>query len=240
MADIPRITLRYFDARGRAQFLRYYFRHRGIAFEDDRVPMSADFREWLAIRDDQAVSGPFRKLPVLHWEGRMIAEGLAIRSFVHHASGDAANLSEEDNYRDEMLASSVYHDLMRTTRTLLWADLIFPGLDLAAFTRRTTENLPSYLAVLDKTVRDWSMLEGTSSQPLLLTDCLLWEELDVVQRIFGDHLPLDETESLARFYRECPGRTSFELLLREQPCQMSGRPGEAAAVTKLREILTPI
>jgi hypothetical protein len=47
------LTLRYFDARGRAQFLRYYLRVRNIDFTDERVPVEADFASWIRMRDDR-------------------------------------------------------------------------------------------------------------------------------------------------------------------------------------------
>src|SRR3982750_4009604 len=40
MTQLPPITLRYFDARGRAQPLRYYFAARGIAYTDERVSLA--------------------------------------------------------------------------------------------------------------------------------------------------------------------------------------------------------
>jgi len=49
----PPVHLKYFDARGRAQFLRYFLLCREIPFEDDRVPLTADFASWLAIREDR-------------------------------------------------------------------------------------------------------------------------------------------------------------------------------------------
>ena len=238
MSDAPKITLRYFDARGRAQFLRYYFRHRDIPFVDDRVPMSADFGEWLSMRDDEKRTGPFRKLPVLHWADYLLAEAMVIRTFVHRASGDAATLSEQENLRDEMLASSIYQELMRPIRTLLWAELIFPGLDLPAFVRKTRDSLEGYLKILDRTVSSWPTFAKATARPLLLTDCLLWEELDAVKRIFGDRLTLDETETLARFYSECPGRPTFERMLKEKPCQLSGSSMESEVISKIQEILS--
>ena len=56
MPPKPRIRLTYFDARGRAQYLRYYLLSRDVAFEDHRVPLSGTFSEWLAIRPDRTFS----------------------------------------------------------------------------------------------------------------------------------------------------------------------------------------
>jgi glutathione S-transferase len=237
VATLPRITLRYFDARGRAQFLRYYFRARDVAFADERVPLSADFAAWAAIRDDGAKTGPFHKLPVLHFGERRVVETSVIGAFLHDACGDDARLSAEDNLRHAMLMSSLYVDVMIQLGTLLWADLAYVGVDLPALTARTLERIRIHFARLDATLDDWQWLAGAKDRPVMLADCTLWEEIDVARRIFGAHLDLERHGTLARFYRDCPGRPVFEKLLAEHPCQISGRPDEAQAVARLHEIL---
>src|SRR5215207_8047315 len=148
----PPITLRYFDARGRAQFLRYYFRARRVSFTDDRVPLAADFAPWRALRDDRSRTGPFHKLPVLHWGDRLIAETLMIAAFVHEVSGDASALSDDDNLRHGMLTSSLCHDVMTPIGTLLWAELMYPGADLGAAAKRTLERLEQHYRALDQSL----------------------------------------------------------------------------------------
>ena len=237
MAAHPRVTLRYFDARGRGQFLRYYLRARNVAFTDERVPLSADFGAWVAIRDDGAKTGPFHKLPVLHWGESTVAETLVIGAFLHRASGDEARLSAEDNLRHAMLTSSLYVDVMLPLGTLLWADVAYAGVDLPALTTRTLERLHKHFERLDATLADWQWLAGAKTRPVMLADCLLWEELAVAGHVFGTRLKLEQYGTLSKFYRECPDRTVFEKLLADHPCQISGRPGEALAVANLHKIL---
>ena len=121
------ITLRYFAARGRAQFLRYYLRARGVPFSDERVPLSADFSAWGAMRDDRSRAGPFHKLPVLVFDGRLVAETLPIAAFLHTTLGDEATLTADDRVQHEMLLSSLYTDVTVQVGTLLWAEVLFPG-----------------------------------------------------------------------------------------------------------------
>ena len=99
------------------------------------------------------------------------------------------------------------------------------------------QRVQDHLRVLDQTLSEWKWLAHINTRPLLLTDCLLWEELDVVNQTFGNHLTFDETETLARFYNECPGRPVFDAMLKEQPCQITGRPGEADAITRIQRLL---
>ena len=71
----------------------------------------------------------------------------------------------------------------------------------------------------------------------MLADCLLWEELNVAQQVFGPRLSLAQTPMLARFYEEFPGRASCETLLTEHPCPITARPEEAAVIAKIQELL---
>lgn len=230
-------TLRYFDARGRAQFIRHYFGAREIAFTDERVPLSPDFSAWRALQPDRTKTGPFRKLPVLHWGDRLVAETLVIAGFLHAAGGDASRLSPEENLRHDMLVSSLYNDLMMPIGILIWADLAYPGVDVPAVTRRTLERLGTYLAALEETLEEWRWLEGAAARPVLIADCLLWEELDVLTQIFGERSGIDSLPLLAHWRREAPGRKAFEACLEAAPRQITGHPNEAGALATIREAL---
>ena len=130
MAQTPAITLRYFEARGRAQPIRYYFAARGIAYTDERVPLPSSGKNvWLELKEDRSRVGPFHKLPVLRYGDRTVAETLVIGAFLHRALGDEALLSDEDNLRHSMLISSLYGDVVTPIATMLWAEAIYVGLD---------------------------------------------------------------------------------------------------------------
>lgn len=237
MANHPPITLRYFDARARAQSIRYYFKARKIQFTDERVPLSADFSAWRAIRDNRSLTGPFQKLPILHFGGRLVAETLMIAAFVHEALGDAASLSDDDNLRHGMLTSSLYQDVATPLAILLWAEVRYPGVDLGALAKSTLERLQLHCAALEQTLVDWRWIDRARNRRVMLADCLLWEELDVAQQIFGTHWSLAAAPTLGRFYEEFPGRSSCESVLREQPCPITARPEEAAVIAKIQQSL---
>jgi hypothetical protein len=233
----PPITLRYFDARGRAQFLRYYFRARRVTFNDERVPLSADFAAWNAIRNDRSRTGPFHKLPTLSWGDRLIAETLMIAAFVHEASGDAGALSDDDNLRHGMLTSSLCQDIMNPIAILLWAEIQFAGADLGAVAKRTLERLELHFRSLEQTLNEWRWLDKARNRRVMLTDCLLWEELNVAQHVFGPRLSLAPTPTLARFYDDFPARGACESLLSEHPCPVTARPEEAAGIAKIQQLV---
>jgi glutathione S-transferase len=233
----PPITLRYFDARGRAQFLRQYFRVRNVKYTDERLPLAADFAPWRAIRDDRSRTGPFHKLPVLHWGDRLIAETLMIAAFVHEVSGDAGALSDDDNLRHGMLTSSLSQDVSTPIAMLLWADSLYPGADVGVIAKRTLDRIQLHCRALDQTLGEWRWIDKARNRRVMLVDCVLWEALNVAHTVFGPSFSLAELPMLTRFYQEFPGRPACEELLAEKPCPITARPEEAAAIARIHELL---
>jgi glutathione S-transferase len=233
----PPITLRYFDARARAQFLRYFFRVRKVNYNDERIPLAADFAPWRAIRDDRSRTGPFHKLPVLHWGDRLVAETLMIAAFVHEASGDAGALNDDDNLRHGMLTSSLSQDVSTPIAQLLWADSLYPGADVGAIAKRTLDRLQSHTRALEQSLNEWRWIDKARNRRVMLVDCLLWEALNVAHTVFGPHFSLDGMALLTRFYEEFPGRQACEAVLAEKPCPITARPEEAAAIARIQQLL---
>ena len=66
---------------------------------------------------------------MLRWNERLIAEMLVIQAFLHEQLGDRARLSDEDSVRHEMLASSLYIDVMVPIGMVIWADVAYPGVE---------------------------------------------------------------------------------------------------------------
>ena len=236
----PSVTFTYFDARARGQFVRYYFRARGVPYRDERVPLTPGFPEWTALRADRARVGPFHKLPVLHWGEQKVAETFVIYSFLHKALGDEARLSSEENLRHAMLFSTLYIDVAVQMSLLLWAEVTHPGADIGAFAKRTLDRLRSHCANLEATLAEWSWLESSRARPVMLADCALWEELDVVQHVFGEHFALDDYPALAAVYRDSPGRAEFHEVLKSHRLPVTGRglPGEDQGIEKIRRVLS--
>ena len=237
MPNHPPIKLRYFAARGRAQFLRHFFTIRRMAFTDERVPLAADFAPWHAIKADRSLTGPFHKLPVLHWGDRLIAETLMIAAFAHEASGDASALSDDDNLRQGMLTSSLCQDVMNPIAILLWAEVLYPGADVGAIAKRTLDRLKQHCQAIEQSLNEWRWLERARNRRLMVVDCLLWEELDVARVVFGSHWSLATTPTLARFHEEFPARPTCEALLAEHNAPITARPEEAAGIEKIQQLL---
>ena len=225
MTQPPAITLRYFEARGRGQPLRYYFAARGISYTDERVPLPSSGKNvWLEMKEDRSRAGPFHKLPVLRYGDRTIAETLVIGEFLHHALGDEASLSVEDNLRHSMLISSLYGDLVTPIAMILWAEAMYVGLDYPTFVRQAFGRVRGHVGRLEQTLAEWGWTTSARGRPVMIADCLLWEELDVLQHVFGaEHVGLDKLPTLSRLYLETPGRAAFQKVLAAHPAPVTGR-----------------
>jgi len=232
-------TLRYFAARGRAQFLRYYFLNRNIDFTDEEVALSADFAAWAPVRADRTLSGPFHKLPVLHCDGHLIVETPVIAAFLHRRFGDEERLSPAENLRHAMLMSSLLIDVMSPIGLLIWLDAAYVGVDVPAAAKRALERVNAHMHNVERTLIEWQWFAHMDDRPIMVVDCLLWEELSVLQHVFGPHVPLGSWPELARFHAEFAGRAVCERQLAAKPRPVTGRPGEPAAIAKLQQALAP-
>jgi glutathione S-transferase len=233
----PEIRLRYFDARGRAQFIRACLVARGIEFEDERVPLDEGFASWQAMRDDRARTGPFKRLPVLHYGDELVPETTVIAQFLHRELGDEAALDARDNRRHDVLLSICSSDLLVPIGMLLWAEMLMAGIDLPRFAHATLTRLSRTLGVIDEALGEWNWVAGFRKRPVTFADCFLWDELDKQRVVFGSRFSLDGKPRLAAFYDEHPGRETFESLLAEHPCPLTGRPGEAAAIGNIQRFV---
>jgi hypothetical protein len=126
---------------------------------------------------------------------------------------------------------------MMAIAMLLWSEVAYSGADFGASSKRVLERIHGHLAVLDRTLVEWQWLERAVARPVMVADCILWDQINCAQHVFGGELGLDATPTLARFYRDCPGREAFERLIHAKPCPVTGRPGEADCVARIRELV---
>lgn len=122
---------------------------------------------------------------------------------------------------------------------LIWSDLMYEGIDVAVYAQRSLDRVNKNLDVIDKALDEWNWVSEINARPVTVADCMLWEELNQARTVFGPAFSLDDKPLLAQFYAEHPGRETFEYLLAENPCQISGRPGEAAAISNIQNFLQP-
>ncbi len=235
MQEKAEITLRYFDVRGRAQFVRGLLTHRDVAFTDQRIHLNEDLSSWRTRdREDRSISGSFQKLPTLEWNGLMVSEILVILNFLHQRLGDAGTLTDERNLQHSMLVSSAFLDLLTPCINLIWSDVFNPGADVPKATAIARGRLELHLKTVDETLSNWSWFVDLNQRNVMAADAVLWEALDVIRETFAGAIKLDGFDTLAAFYERCPGRDTFRSLLEQHPATITARPGEAEALAIIR------
>jgi hypothetical protein len=124
------ITLRYFDCRGRAQPLRFFLDHLDVPFADERVPFTDGWQAWASMKRDPVVSGPFGKLPVLHWDERLLVETGPLYGFAQVQLAPSAAMGAI------LEAQSALSDDLALLYQLLNLDVVAHGADLGAMATR--------------------------------------------------------------------------------------------------------
>lgn len=75
----PQYKLIYFNARGRAEHIRYIFAYAGIDYIDERIPKE----RWPEIKKTM----PYGMLPVLQIDGKLIAQSNAVARYLARKHG---------------------------------------------------------------------------------------------------------------------------------------------------------
>jgi hypothetical protein len=87
LSENIKIRLYYWNARGRLQAVRYMLediaaKYKHVDYKEDFGLVEKFTEVWLQHKGDENISGPFRNLPVLHWNDTFtFGQTLAIGSF---------------------------------------------------------------------------------------------------------------------------------------------------------------
>nr|XP_033200362.1 hematopoietic prostaglandin D synthase-like [Bombus vancouverensis nearcticus] len=107
MSDEPTYKQIYFNARGRAEHIRYIFAYTGIEYTDERIPEEL----WPEYKD----SMPYKKLPVLEIDGTPVAQSNAVARYLAKKY-DLMGRNEWDAMICDVLVDALGD---------LWADFVF-------------------------------------------------------------------------------------------------------------------
>ncbi|XP_053390457.1 probable glutathione S-transferase 7 [Mercenaria mercenaria] len=96
---MPSYKFEYFDGRGRGELTRYVFHAAGKDFDDSRYT----FEQWASVKP----SAPFGQLPILHVDGKRLAQSGAIARFLAREFGLAGKNSWEQGLVDQYMELAV-------------------------------------------------------------------------------------------------------------------------------------
>lgn len=169
----------YFNARGRAEPIRYVLAQAGVQFDDERV----NKEDWPKIKP----TTPMGQLPVLHVDGKQIGQSMAIARFLAKEHG----LVPKDSWqaaKADMLVDGV-SDLFPNFRPVILA--VMSGDEpkkQEAWTTFKTDTLPNFLNMYEKFLTE-------NGGKFLVGDHLSWVDL-VVGEFLERCISLFDNESL--------------------------------------------
>lgn len=181
---MPKLTLHYFDFDGgRGEPARLALHLGGIAFTDRRI----GFKEWAPLRD----SMPFRALPVLEVDGRMLSQSNTINRY----AGRLAGLYPKDDW--EAILCDEAMDVVED------ADhLIGPTIDLPADEKKKAREalaagpIPRYLDGLQARLKAAGG-EWFADRRLTVADLKVWMLVRWLRGGALDHIPKDLVDRTA-------------------------------------------
>jgi glutathione S-transferase len=228
----PAVVLRYFPAQGRAQPLRHALADADVPFEDVRVPMA----EWPRVRTDARAAGPFSGLPTLSWDGKTLAETLPIATFLGRRLGHYDGLDDVAIAELEAVSSHAYLEILMRAGDLLWADRVYPGVDLTRAAPRLAGRMFDKLDRLDARVppRGWFGGERPA-----MPDFFAAEALETTRHVLGitrDDALRARWPRLAGLADRVRARPAIAHEWERRPTAFTVRTDEPIVVTRLRAL----
>ncbi|GLV45916.1 Glutathione S transferase S1 [Carabus blaptoides fortunei] len=161
----------YFNARGRAEHIRFIFAYAGIDYEDVRVARE----KW----PEYKKKTPFGALPVLEIDGRSVAQSNAVARYLARKYG----LAGKDEW--EELECDVLVDTLQDLKQVLWQFRTEqdPIKKEERKVKLMRETIPFYLRKFEKVVADnGGFSVGTD---ITWTDFVFATSLENFEQIFG-------------------------------------------------------
>ena len=135
----PKVKLTYFNLRGRGEAARLLLAYGGIEYEDCRInPAFVDNAEWMELKP----TTPYGSLPLLEWNGVVLAQSLAIARFVAKEVGLAGRNPMECAQVDEIV--DAVNDMLVAGSKAMFSN------DEEQMKKYFTDSLPHSLGQLEK------------------------------------------------------------------------------------------
>merc|ERR1712241_1093644 len=156
-AMAPKVKLTYFNLRAKGEPARLLLAYGGIKYEDYRVSFE-DQREWKAMKP----TTPYGSLPLLEWDGVLVAQSMAIARFLAKEVGLAGRNNLEAAQVDEIV--DAVNDIFQAGLNAIFSN------DDSQMKKYETETLPAGLTNIEK------ILQSRGRQ-FMVGNALSWADL---------------------------------------------------------------
>jgi glutathione S-transferase len=175
-------------------------------------------------------------LPTLSWGPVTLSETLPIATFLARRLGQYDGLDDAAMARLEGVCSNCYIEVTLRIGEILWADLLYPGSDLAGAVPLHVARMLDKLARLDKQIPETGWLGGRNPT---MADFFAAEAVEALRYMLG---PAREEKLRARLphlfalAQRVKDRPAVARVWQSRPQQFTARPDEAAVIERLRAL----
>jgi hypothetical protein len=166
-----------------------------------------------------------------------VAETLPIASFVARRLGHYEGIDDAATAQLEAISSFCYVDVTTRLGDLLWADVIYPGANLAVSAPRILGRMLDKLRRLDRLMPEPGGWLGGHGP--VVADFFAAEALELMRYLFGGDREPALQERLPRLFAHADAvraRPSLEEEWERRPPNLTANPNENAAIARLRAL----
>ncbi|CAF0915596.1 unnamed protein product [Adineta ricciae] len=197
-----KLRLHYWNIRGRVQAVRYMLediahKHENVDYKETFEPINTMMNTWAKRKSDQTVSGPFRTLPVLHWnDSHTFSQSLTIGQLLAKKFDLYGQLTSKVNDQQFLetyingVVSCAYTDIISNLITCIWSMVNF--VDETNPSNRLTRKIPNDLKALNDLLEKSSTSFYYDQHQPTIADYFVFEAFTMARDYSKRFLPNEE------------------------------------------------
>ncbi|CAF1445617.1 unnamed protein product [Rotaria sp. Silwood1] len=217
-SDYMKFRLYYWNCRGRIQAVRYIlediaYTYKNVDYKEDFELLEKASESWLQHKNDEAISGPFHNLPVLHWnDTHTFGQTLTIGHFLARKFDLYDKITSSINDKDLLeiyingVVSCAYIDVISNVLICIFNGVNFQ--DRKDQNYRLTKKIPSDLKALNNLLKKSSTSFYYDQLEATIADYFVFEAFTIARDYCQKLIPNEE---------ECQALMKFEQVMKERP-----------------------
>ncbi|CAF2512988.1 unnamed protein product [Rotaria sp. Silwood2] len=217
-SDDIKLRLHYWNCRGRVQSVRYMlediaYAHKNVDYKEDFELLEKNTELWPIHKADETISGPFRNLPVLHWNdthtfgqtltlGQLLARKFDLYGKLTSSTNDVDLLH---GYIDGVV-SCAYTDVISSVLTCIWNCVNFA--DENNLAARLVKKITNDLKALNNLLKKSSTSFYYDQPEPTIADYFVFEAFTITRDYNANILPNEE---------DCHALKKHEQIMNERP-----------------------
>ncbi|UJR19642.1 hypothetical protein I4U23_022776 [Adineta vaga] len=248
VSNTIKLRLHYWNIRGRVQAVRYMledisYKHKNVDYKESFEPINTMMNTWAKRKADQTVSGPFRTLPILHWnDTHTFSQSLTLGELLAKKFDLYGKLTRTINDKDFLesylngVVSCAYTDIISNLITCLWSMIDF--VDETNPSNRFSRKIPNDLKALNDLLEKSSTTFYYDQIEPTIADYFVFEAFTMARDYSKKFLPNEENrQALIKLEQVMKQRPAIANYFKKNSLskRFTGSPKEIQYLTKLAE-----